>query len=548
MKFSLVVFCVMVMGFSGLAQEPKGKTIDVTSTFKPVLREASKINFNAAPPVADSSKPRLNYTIPVSNLYFTYRPAELKPVALQIDSLTAWQYSNFIKVGIGNVHLPYAKAGFSFGNNTSTYFNVFATHYNSKGSLTWQKNNYTDVGGAMTYKTPANLELNVLAGFRNEDYFLYGYQPTTLVFTKSDLLQRFQTAYGKVHLRNIEPTTFGLNYHPSISLNAFSNNRDPKANEVNTVIDLPLEKTFGEQFTFKLGVTADLTNYKRKGNAPKVSQTNNVFLVPAALAYKSTNLFIHAGMIPSWDNSAFKLLPNIMADITTNDKRLTLQLGWVGHYDKGSYQRFASINPWLASPDTLANTKVIEFYGGIKGSLGDHFSYTAKVGFQRHANMPLFVNDAGDGKTFLIRYEPQLDVLQLHGEVGYNVGEQFSASAGYTFNRFNLDKEKKAYGVLPVETNVKLRWQLLKDLWLTSQLWAFDGAWHTEKDINGDEITAQGKAGFDFNAGAEFRITKNFNLWVQFNNIFSSKYQRWNQYEVYGFNVLGGITYSFNKK
>ena len=52
---------------------------------------------------------------------------------------------------------------------------------------------------------------------------------------------------------------------------------------------------------------------------------------------------------------------------------------------------------------------------------------------------------------------------------------------------------------------------------------------------------------FDLNAGAEFRITKNFNLWVQLNNLLNDKYQRWNQYEVFGFSILGGITYSFIK-
>src|SRR5688572_6778659 len=108
---------VLLVAAGAMAQEPRGKTIDVTSTFKPVLREASKINFNVAPPAMDTSRPRLNYNIPVQNLVFTYQPAELNPVALPMDTLTAWQYSNYVKVGIGNVHVPYVKAGFSFGDN-----------------------------------------------------------------------------------------------------------------------------------------------------------------------------------------------------------------------------------------------------------------------------------------------------------------------------------------------------------------------------------------------------------------------------------------------
>src|SRR5436190_1665915 len=104
----------------------KPKSIDITSTFKPVLKDAAKINFNAAPPAADTAKPKLNYNIPGQNLFFAYQPAELKPVALQIDSVTAWQYSNFIKAGIGTVHQPFIQAGFSFGDGKNSYFNVFA--------------------------------------------------------------------------------------------------------------------------------------------------------------------------------------------------------------------------------------------------------------------------------------------------------------------------------------------------------------------------------------------------------------------------------------
>ena len=65
---------VMLIGLalcmpSAMSQDTtKGKkSIDITSTFKPVLREASKINFNAAPPAIDSSKPKLTYNIPSQN-------------------------------------------------------------------------------------------------------------------------------------------------------------------------------------------------------------------------------------------------------------------------------------------------------------------------------------------------------------------------------------------------------------------------------------------------------------------------------------------------
>jgi hypothetical protein len=553
MRVNSVVKCllttapIIACGLVGFGQDTtKKKTIEITSTFKPVLKEGSKINFNAAPPVADTSRPRLNYNIPSQNLLFTYQPTELKPVAVPVDSGTAWQSSNYIKAGVGNVHLPYLKAGFSFGDGERTFYNVFAEHYTSKGDLPFQKNSLTSVGGAVTHKTTNNHEWNGSLGFKSDQYFFYGYKPETLVFSKDQLRHRLQTVEGKVHFRNTVPTEFGLTYNPSLRVNVFSDNHSPRVSEANAVLNLPVTKSFGETFGFNLGLNADLTNL-RFGKSGSGSDQNNVYMVSPAVTAKTPNLYLHVGVLPSWDQSDFHMLPNIMGELTTTDQRFTLMAGWIGYYNKGSYQRFASINPWVSMIDSiqLLNDRVQEIYGGIKGSLGNHFTYSGKVGVQQHRNIALFVNDRMDGKTFNVEYEPRIDILQLHGEVAYTVSEKFSAKGAVTFNNFTrLKQNAKAYGMLPRELNISMKYRLLKDLWVTSELWSWDGAQYRNKDFT----PSKGDAAFDLNAGAEFRITKNFNLWIQMNNLFNNKYERWNQYEVFGFNILGGITYSFSQK
>jgi hypothetical protein len=551
-QFIAIVFLTGTFAAAN-AQEPnKGKTIDVTSQFKPVLREASKINFNATEPAVDTTRPRLIYNIPAQNLFFSYQPAGVNPVALKVDSINSWQYSNYIKAGIGNIHQPYIKAGFSFGDGKQTFFNLFANHYTSKGDLPFQKNSQTSVGAAATYKTNKNLEWNGKLGFRSDDYYLYGFQPDSLknVYTKNDLRQRFQTIEGKIDFRNIAPTEYGLNYHPSIKVSGFSDNisNTPKGSETNTVVNLPLEKTFGEKFAFGLGATADLTNYKFGDKGNKTTIQNNLYQLAAALSLKTDNVYLHAGILPIWDHKDFHMLPDIMADITTDDKKFTLQLGWVGGYQKGSYQRLASINPFLAQPDTLMNTRTIEMYGGIKGSVGDHFSYSTKIGVITYHNMPLFVNNYvtdSTGKNFLIRYEPKMNDLQIHGELGYTVGEEFSVTAGLTWNSYyKLKQEKDAYGLIPIEFNAAVHWQMVKDLFFYTELWAWNKPRYLGK--NGDSF--KGDKAFDLNAGVEYKITKNFNLWIQLNNLLNQDYQRWNQYHVFGFSFMGGLTYSFNTK
>ena len=539
--FFLLGICLILLGLGVNAQDTTmRKTINITSTFKPVLRDAVKINFNATPPFADTSRPRLSYDIPSQYLFLGYQPVALNPVALQVDSLLQWKNDNYIKVGVGNVHLPYVKAGFSFGNGKTTFFNAFADGYASKGSLPYQKDNYTAVGLAGTIKTKSNLEWDGRLGFKSSGYYLYGYQPDTLKFDKTDLQQRFQTFDGSLALHNLIPTEFGLTYNPNLHVAVFNDNHSVKESEANTVLNLPLQKTIGKKFAFDLGFTADLTNLRLNNNS---IQNNNLYYVSPALIYKSSNLLLQGEVTPSWDNKYFHLLPNFTADISTKDQRLTFQAGWIGYYEKGSYQRYASINPWLAQPDSLQNTRVQEFYGGIKGSLSNHVSYSVKAGIAEYWNMPLFVNDTVDGKTFLVRYD-HLQAFKMHGEIVYTQGEEFSAKAALTISQYATPlHEDKAWGLIPLDFTTTLRWQVYKDLWLKGDLLIFQGAPYPDKF--GSVHNPAG--GFDLNAGIEFRVTRQLNLWLQMNNIFNDKYERWNQYQVYGFNILGGIIFSFNQ-
>lgn len=543
----LLVFGLVCTGAVVRAQDTtKRKTIDITSSFKPVLREAVKINFNAAPPAVDTSHPRLNYTIPAQYLFLSYLPAEMKPVALQRDSTKPWENYNYIKVGVGNVHLPYIRTGFSFGDGKSTFFNLFANQLSSKGDLPFQKNSLTDVKLMGTVKTQSKLEWSGALGFKNDQYYQYGFRPDTLKFNSSDLKRTFQTYEGQLSLRNTEATEFGLLYHPNIKVSVFADNASPKATETNSVLNLPLEKTIGDNYAFDLGFTADLTHYSRPLMGATFTQNNNIYMVNPAFLVKTTNLFLQAAVTPSWDQKTFHLLPNFLADISTSDQRFTLQLGWIGYYDKGSYQRFESINPFLAAPDTLLNTRMQEWYGGFKGSISNHFSYAAKIGFKEYKNMNLFINDTLQaGKAFWTRYESSMEALQIHGELNYIQGEQFQATASLNvMNYHNLKTFDKAYGLLPIEFNTHLKWEAFKDFWAKIDFYTFTGA----RYLTNDGKSFKGDSGADLNAGVEFKILKQLNLWFQMNNIFNNKYERWHQYQVYGFNVLGGVIFTFGQK
>lgn len=547
-KIVLLNSLTLLAGYAVMAQRDttnKTKAVDITSSFKPTLKDAAKINFNAVPPSADTSKPKLQYDIPNPNLLFAYQPGSLKPLALQIDSIGRFDNSNYIKAGFGSLRTPFIQAGFSFGDGNTAGLNIFAKHVSSNGKRQYQDFTSTQFRLSGFYKAAQNMEWNASLGVKQDNTYKYGFTPESLQFPNDSIRQKFQTISARVGAHNINTTAFGLNYSPEIRIDVFSDNL--KNSESNTVVDLPLQKTLGNEFAVNLGVTFDLTRLSPKNkNTPKLD--NTMWYISPSVLYNKSNVRLQAGIRPSWDNKEFKMFPNILAEVGTNDQRFTFQAGWTGYVRKTTYQYLASQNPWLWMPSALRNTWVEERYAGFKGSVGDHFTYSGKVGFNQLNNQPLFINDttaAGDGKSFKVVYADRINVVNLGGEIGYNVEEKFSIISRITINQYTgLKGQKFAWGLLPFEFNTAMRVQVIKDLWLKGDLFAWEGAKYLRKDGSDGKLSGA----FDLNAGLEFKVSKNINLWTQFNNIFNKEYQRWNQYPVYGFNFVGGIIFSFDQK
>ena len=213
-----------------------------------------------------------------------------------------------------------------------------------------------------------------------------------------------------------------------------------------------LLKTLGTEWAINLGITFDLTRLSPKN---KTALNNTMYYISPSVLYKSSNINAQIGIRPSWDNKSFKMFPNVLADINTEDRRFTFQAGWTGYIRKTTYMYLAGENPWLFIPDQLKNTWIEERFAGFKGSVGDHFTYAAKVGFNKLNNQPLFVNDtltALGGKSFRVVNESKMNVVNFGGELGFNIHEKFSIITGVTFNQFSgLQDNAKAYGLIPLE-------------------------------------------------------------------------------------------------
>ena len=543
-KYKLLVFlianCLLPIVTFAQIDTAKKQTIDITSSYKPVLRNAVKINFSASHLNADTIKPKMNYTVPSQNLFYAYQPRSLRPLALQQDTNLYLGIRNYIKVGYGNYATPYVNAGFSFGDGKKMLINLYANYISSKGKIANQDYTQLQIKANAVFFTPKN-EVYVGAQLSQNNNYLYGYNHSLYTFKKDSVRQQFQDLVLTGGVRNTTSGEYGISYNPNITVINFTNKN--KVNESTVIANTPITKTFGDAFMLKIDAKADITSYTTKNLASNIKFSNNVFQIAPSIAISSPRFSINAGIVPTWNNGVFVWLPNVFAEAQVKEKTFLIQAGWIGRYTKNTYRNLTALNPFLTTIPFQKNTKEIEYYGGIKATVGKHFSFNIKGGIVSFNDMPLFINDtATDNKAFNISNEKSVQSLRIHGDLSFINQDKFTLTAGLTFNGYTLlQSNAKAWNTVPMEITSSLRWGAFKQVLLKADLYAFSGGNYLTKGNKAQSFSG----GTDISVGAEFKVNNRFSAWIDINNIANQKYQRWHAYEVYGLNVLGGIRVSF---
>ena len=537
----LIMISCLCSVFVMAQRDSTKQSINITSSYKPVLRNAVKINFSGSQLMADTSTTVKPYIIPAQNLFYAYQPISLKPLVLQQDSNLYLGGRNFVKVGFGNYTTPFAQAGLGFGDGKTYLANFYGSYISSKGKIKNQDYARFDAKAAASY-FGKKTEVYGSASWSRHDYQLYGYDHQLYDYKSSEVKQHLQDISIKAGIRNTNVTDYRVSYNPTVELNIFSNIE--KLNETTFIVDAPVEKKFGESFALKVDAKGDFTKYYTKGYIPSnYNISNNVVQVSPSLVYSTARLSINGGISPTWSNGKFVWLPNVYAEFQLQEKVFMLQAGWVGHYIKNTYRNLSEMNPYLATITSQTNTKEVEFYGGIKASLGKHFNFNAKAGLVRYDDYPFFINDtATDSKAFVVSNEPTLNNFRIHGDLSYISQDKFTATAGVTFNGYTgMNANARAWNTVPVEITGSLRWWAFKQVMLKADFYMFGGGNYLDKG----NLSYKFKPGSDLSLGAEVKITKQFSAWLDVNNVFNDKYQRWHGYEAYGLNLLGGIRFNF---
>jgi hypothetical protein len=179
-----------------------------------------------------------------------------------------------------------------------------------------------------------------------------------------------------------------------------------------------------------------------------------------------------------------------------------------------------------------------DFGTGLKGTI-DKFSYNVAFHFSHVTDMPLFVNDTLDTKRFDVVYD-NARIFNFHFEAGYNVKEWLRLSLVGDYNAFEMQTESRAWHEPNFRTTFRASYIWKKKIIAGIDLFGITSSY--AKLSSGQEKKFKGTA--DINLSLEYIMNKRISFFANLNNIANIKYQRWNNYQSYGF--IGWVCAKFS--
>jgi hypothetical protein len=556
----VVILLAHVSPLVTFAQVDTGAASGVTilSSFRPVLKQASKINFSAAALLPDSTRSVLPYTISHRQLSLDYSLRAVQPIAYTTDTARPFGSRAFIKAGYGNLRNPYLRVGIERGNELTKGLSLngrflsLKQYPGARDMRFYQVSEINGNGYSQLKKVP--VKISTAVGFKQErinNNLFYDSTRAVSPFPGDSARQQFSLLSARIQLQSTAPMANGISMAPVVRFYHFFDNKENT--ESHWQLQAPLQKQIGDnwqiQTIFSLGAIS--YSHHRGLRLPFGSTDtlirNTLFGITPSVRYQQSSFQVQAAISPTWNQGRFAALPQLAFSYSLPGKKTTIMAGWVSVWSQNSYRELAAQNPWIWAPAALRTSRVLDRYVGIKGQVNARFSYDLRARFIVTNDQPLFVNDTthNPSSAFKVVYEEEMSQLQLDASIAYKVADQFSLSSRVVLNHFFTPiNQPVAWGLLPLEWQNSLRVTLTDELWLQSDLVFFRGA----KSIDTYKGLTNVKGAIDMNAGIMYRLSKSLQIWAQFNNLFNQPYQRWNRNPVFGFNCSGGIVFSFQEK
>ncbi|MDR1225854.1 MAG: hypothetical protein LBK47_03020 [Prevotellaceae bacterium] len=555
----LLMYPLLMPAFAQAQEDQVSKTVEVLRAYDPTLSDAYKIN--QMPRVDDTAKLLHNFTYTLrstKSLTDNYLLTPIPPARIQKERYEPDEKVHaYLRLGLGFkvTALLDAYAG-SEGKDYS--WQAKASYYGSYGKV--KKEDGTKVAtrdvrdniGISGQKNFEHGELAANLDFGQHWIRYYGY--ATDEFTSGNYKDMSTDSLRQLYNR----TAVGVSYKgsglpdSSWAYGANFNFHDfrSKHNHSEDRVGLNLYATKQFRPTTIFGLDFDLDIYARSSAlgsndfctslTPSAKEIRDMWEATARL-----NLEI--------DNSSgrvkFHPHPTLNFTLLLADKSFMPYAEITGGREVNTYEKLATENPYLhpyANQD-FSNTEYLAAFSlGFKARYSSVVSCNMWISYSFVDDLYLFVNSKdGLGSYFEVEHD-DTKIFSYNTYVALKPLKALDVNLKYTYNGYDMDKVSKAYNRPAHNLILQGRYNLWNKVACYANL-RVNGKYAARNAptsySSGTEVVR--KAGADLSLGGEYRFFDRSSAFVQMNNLFASRYQIFNGYPTYGFNMMIGYTCLF---
>jgi hypothetical protein len=531
-----------------VAQEIK-KDVTVLKPYQPVVQDAGKINQMPVFNDTSSISTEFEYFINPIKINTTFQPRPV-PSATMAPETVQELHNNYVKLGIGNPFAPLVEVSVNNGRSKENAYGVFLHHQSADGKVKLDNNNETEVDapysdnsielfGKHLFKHSV---INGKVGYSSNKFVYYGYEPSLQpVFNLDSNTQKYQVASAEIALNQLKIDSNKLSYNATSKFDYLSDLFNHTENHI--LIAGQFKKQIKE---FYAGTDLSF-NYFLPGGSNNSSH-DGIFILKPYLSKSKKEWRVTFGVNVTFDNTeeGTTLYPYPFAnfEFTIAPQVLNAFINYDGQLEVNSLSNLIQKNPLInASIEAKNSNYKTRISAGLKGNLSAKSQFVATVYYSDIKDQILFINDTINWpfNTFLPVYD-DIELLKVKAEAMFKAFEKIDLSLAASFNNYSMMKQAQPWNLPIFDASAVIRYNIQNKIISTTNIFLI-GQRYARNPITGKTITLNTFA--DINETIEYRYTKLFSIFLQIKNLTASKYQYWNQYSSYRFQIMGGITYIF---
>jgi len=577
-KLTLVLGVVSFFNQTNFAQESSINGITAPGRQNRIITQSEKET--NLPQTKDTAIqiPPVKYYLEPSQYPVDFEVEPIQAARLKVVEPLEKLYPGYVKFGVGNYLIPYLDAYYGSLRSKKNSWGVNLKHHSALGQINDVGNsqfseNYID-GFYKHFLRNHTLKSNIYYHRDVNHYYGFNLNDTLIPQTYRESPDSIFQVYNWVGFNTKLTSNFkdSSKLHHKVGLSYYFLNNVDQLQEHNVVANTTLSKYLENEnieanVDFELDFNSlnqpvlnsvDTVGVVLPTQGGGVANTAILRLVPYVVNNKKLNkLHVKGGFgikIDMADVNKFYFYPEVELSYDLFNSVFIPYAGATGGVKRNSWHNLRLDNPFLLSNSSVKNTnEKINVYGGIRGSISATISFNLNVRYQKLADQVLFYNDTAYSyqNGFQMLYD-NVGVTTISGQLAYQKSEKFMMYLKGEYFANNAENQEFAWLMPDFNISLSATYDLANKIIARANVFVV-GTRNTFSldSIAGTEVNDAGQYPFqlkpyvDANLGVEYRYNKRISAFIDFNNLTAAKYQRFTNYPVQRFNVLGGFTFKF---